>query len=105
MNPVHGALALIPIPLKALPLTALPLTALPLTALPLTALPWTPLLQLAPKMRPNAMLPDVTGRAEITHFAIAGKVLLGLHLFSRSPGIRGVDFSFVDPPTIDVQVM
>ena len=85
MDSVHGGLALIPIPLTALPLT--------------------PLSQLAPKMRQNAMLPDVTGRAEITHFAIAGKVLLGLHLFSRSPGIRGVDFSFVDPPTIDVQVM
>ena len=57
-------------------------------------------LQLAPKMRAGAMLAGVTGRAEITHFAIAGKALLGFHLFSRSPGVRGVDFSFLDPPTV-----
>ena len=49
------------------------------------------------------MLAGVTGRAEITHFALVGRVLIGCHLFSRSPGIRGIDFSFVGPPTVDVQ--
>lgn len=61
-------------------------------------------LQLAPKMRKGVMLAGVTGRAEISHFAIAGKALVGCHLFSRSPGIRGIDFSFLEPPTVDVQV-
>ena len=60
--------------------------------------------QLAPKMRKGVMLAGMTGRAEISHFAIAGKALIGFHLFSRSPGIRGVDFSFLEPPTVDVQV-
>ena len=50
------------------------------------------------------MLAGMTGRAEISHFAIAGKALVGCHLFSRSPGIRGIDFSFLEPPTVDVQV-
>ena len=49
------------------------------------------------------MLAGVTGRAEITHFALTGRALIGCHLFSRAPGIRGVDFSFVGPPTVDVQ--
>jgi hypothetical protein len=62
-------------------------------------------LQLAPKMRStNALVASMTGRAEVTHFAIAGRVAVGLHLFSRTPGIRGVDFSFLEPPTLDVQV-
>lgn len=43
-------------------------------------------------------------RLKVTHFAIAGRVAVGLHLFSRTPGIRGVDFSFLEPPTLDVQV-
>lgn len=60
--------------------------------------------QLAPKMRKGVMLAGMTGRAEISHFAIAGKALVGCHLFSRSPGIRGIDFSFLEPPTVDVQV-
>ena len=59
--------------------------------------------QLAPKMKSGAVLAGVTGRAEITHFALVGRVLIGCHLFSRSPGIRGIDFSFVGPPTVDVQ--
>ena len=49
------------------------------------------------------MLAGVTGRAEITHFALTGRALIGCHLFSRAPGVRGVDFSFVGPPTVDVQ--
>lgn len=62
-------------------------------------------LQLAPKMRStNSLVASMTGRAEVTHFAIAGRVAVGLHLFSRTPGIRGVDFSFLEPPTLDVQV-
>lgn len=52
----------------------------------------------------NALVASMTGRAEVTHFAIAGRVAVGLHLFSRTPGIRGVDFSFLEPPTLDVQV-
>ncbi len=48
-------------------------------------------MQLAPKMRStNALVASMTGRAEVTHFAIAGRVAIGLHLFSRTPGIRGV---------------
>ena len=54
-------------------------------------------------MKASAMMAGLTGRAEITHFAISGTALVGCHLFSRSPGVRGVDFSFVNPPTIDVQ--
>ncbi len=60
-------------------------------------------MQLAPKMKSSAVLAGMTGRAEITHFALVGRVLIGCHLFSRSPGIRGIDFSFVGPPTVDVQ--
>ena len=39
-------------------------------------------MQLAPKMRSNnALVASMTGRAEVTHFAIAGRVAIGLHLF------------------------
>ena len=30
-------------------------------------------------------------------------MLIGLHLFSRAPGIKGVDMSFVHPPEVDMK--
>ncbi|KAK9808686.1 hypothetical protein WJX72_001889 [[Myrmecia] bisecta] len=60
-------------------------------------------LVLAPKMRANPLLPAMTGRIEVTHLTVTGRCLLGFHLFSRPPGIKGLDFSFVQQPEIDVK--
>ena len=54
-------------------------------------------------MRAHALLPRVSGRVAVTHLNIAGRVLMGFHLFSRAPGIKGVDVSFIHPPEIDVK--
>ncbi len=59
--------------------------------------------QIAPSMRAHALLPRVSGRVAVTHLNIAGRVLIGFHLFSRAPGIKGVDVSFIHPPEIDVK--
>lgn len=54
-------------------------------------------------MRAHALLPSVSGRVAATHLNVAGRMLIGLHLFSRAPGIKGVDVSFVHPPEVDVK--
>lgn len=54
-------------------------------------------------MRAHALLPRVSGRVAATHLNVAGRMLIGFHLFSRAPGIKGVDISFVHPPEIDVK--
>lgn len=41
-------------------------------------------LQLAPKMRAaDSLMASMAGRAEISHFAVSGRVLIGLHMSSR----------------------
>lgn len=54
-------------------------------------------------MRAHALLPRVSGRVAVTHLNVAGRMLIGFHLFSRAPGIKGVDVSFLHPPEIDVK--
>lgn len=65
-----------------------------------TALHWV---QIAPAMRAHALLPRVSGRVAVTHVNMSGRMLIGLHLFSRAPGIKGVDMSFVHPPEVDMK--
>ncbi|KAL3130535.1 hypothetical protein ABBQ38_008347 [Trebouxia sp. C0009 RCD-2024] len=60
-------------------------------------------LVVAPSMRAHALLPRVSGRVAVTHLNVAGRMLIGFHLFSRAPGIKGVDVSFLHPPEIDVK--
>ena len=60
-------------------------------------------LQIAPAMRAHALLPRVSGRVAVTHVNMSGRMLIGLHLFSRAPGVKGVDMSFVHPPEVDMK--
>ena len=60
-------------------------------------------MQIAPSMRAHALLPRVSGRVAVTHLNLAGRMLIGFHLFSRAPGVKGVDISFIHPPEIDVK--
>jgi hypothetical protein len=39
----------------------------------------------------------------VSHLILAGRMLVGLHLCSRAPGLKGIDISFVQPPELDVQ--
>ena len=61
------------------------------------------ILQIAPSMRAHALLPRVSGRVAVTHVNMSGRMLIGLHLFSRAPGIKGVDMSFIHPPEVDMK--
>lgn len=54
-------------------------------------------------MRAHALLPRVSGRVAVTHVNMSGRMLIGLHLFSRAPGIKGVDMSFIHPPEVDMK--
>ena len=60
-------------------------------------------LQIAPSMRAHALLPRVSGRVAVTHVNMSGRMLIGLHLFSRAPGIKGIDMSFISPPEVDMK--
>ena len=60
-------------------------------------------MQVAPSMRAHALLPRVSGRVAVTHLNLAGWFLIGVHLFSSAPGIKGGDISFIHPPEIDVK--
>ena len=61
------------------------------------------MLQIAPAMRAHALLPRVSGRVAVTHVNMSGRMLIGLHLFSRAPGIKGIDMSFISPPEVDMK--
>ncbi len=62
-----------------------------------------PCLQIAPRMRAHALLPTLSGRVAVTHLNLTGRILIGLHLFSRAPGIKGLEVSFIAPPELDVK--
>ena len=62
-----------------------------------------PCLQIAPRMRAHALLPTLSGRVAVTHLNLTGRILIGLHLFSRAPGIKGLEVSFITPPELDVK--
>ena len=63
----------------------------------------SPCLQIAPRMRAHALLPTLSGRVAVTHLNLTGRILIGLHLFSRAPGIKGLEVSFITPPELDVK--
>ncbi len=66
------------------------------------ALAWG--LQIVPSMKATPLTGAVKGRVAVTHFSGRAHLLLGFHLFSRSPGIKSIDISFLEPPVFDVRL-
>lgn len=61
-------------------------------------------MQIVPSMKATPLTGPVKGRVAVTHFSGRARLLLGLHLFSRSPGVKNIDISFLESPTFDVRL-
>jgi hypothetical protein len=55
-------------------------------------------------IKPGMYLKSLQVPVHITNLSIHGKLILGMRLVSREPGISGVDVSFRSTPTVDVSV-
>ena len=49
-------------------------------------------------------LPSVRVPIHVTDLSISGKLLLGIRLSDRQPGMSGLDVSFNDPPTVNLSI-
>ena len=49
------------------------------------------------------MLPVLTVHVAVTHFSLKGRCMLAVHLTpDAAPGVSSVDFSFAQPPQLDM---
>ena len=56
------------------------------------------------QIKPGMYLKSLNVPVHITNLSIHGKIIMGMRLVSREPGVSGVDVSFRDTPTVDVSV-
>ena len=56
------------------------------------------------QIKPGMYLKSLNVPVHITNLSIHGKLIMGMRLVSREPGVSGVDVSFRDTPTVDVSV-
>ena len=54
-------------------------------------------------MRRIGALRPFSFRLEITHLLLAGRMNLGLQLSHEAPGIKGVEYSFLQEPEFEIQ--
>ena len=56
------------------------------------------------QIKPGMYLKSLNVPVHITNLSVHGKIIMGMRLVSREPGVSGVDVSFRDTPTVDVSV-
>jgi len=56
------------------------------------------------QIKPGMYLKSLNVPVHITNLSIHGKLIMGMRLVSREPGVSGVDVSFRETPTVDVSV-
>eukprot|EP00899_Mesostigma_viride_P008807 jgi/Mesvir1/17928/Mv12988-RA.2 len=62
------------------------------------------LMIIAAQLRPPGLSRSLQARIEIADLAIVGKLLVGLRLENRAPGITGVDVSFMERPFLNINI-